>query len=324
MRIGSLFSGIGGLELGLEWSGIGKTIWQVEKCINCRAVLERHWPSARRYTDVKKVGRENLEYADLICGGFPCQDVSAAGKGAGLNGARSGLWSEFYRIVHELEPEWVVVENVASGAKRWVDAVRGGLELIGYETIPIPLSAEDVGAPHLRKRIFIIGQAIETWSLRRWRSGGKYTISHAKHMQLRNEQRRDSGASRQRETELTDYGEAGFVADSDSARELQQKRGVEEQRGWTCNKSEDVPNTYRKSTQRVAISRCKHSYWSSEPDVGRVANGIPRRMDRLRQLGNAVVPQCAQIIGEFVKQLHTDSVVSEERDNEVKSSTIPF
>ena len=95
MRIGSLFSGIGGLELGLEWSGLGPTVWQVESDAFCRDVLKKHWPYTTRYTDVRDVGGTNLELVDIICGGFPCQDISAAGKGAGITGERSGLWKEY-------------------------------------------------------------------------------------------------------------------------------------------------------------------------------------------------------------------------------------
>jgi DNA (cytosine-5)-methyltransferase 1 len=97
-----------------------------------------------------------LAAVDLICGGFPCQDVSSAGKRAGLTGARSGLWYEYRRLVSELSPSWVVVENVASGAKLWVDFVRADLAELGYDSLPIPLSAQDVGAPHRRERIFIV------------------------------------------------------------------------------------------------------------------------------------------------------------------------
>lgn len=156
MRIGSLFAGIGGLELGLEMSGLGHTVWQVERDPFCQTVLAKHWPEAARINDVKTAAA-NLTPVDVICGGFPCQDVSSAGKGAGLAGSRSGLWFEFARIVGEVRPSWVVVENVASGAKRWVDQVVYDLECLDYETLPIPLSAQDVGAPHLRKRIFVIG-----------------------------------------------------------------------------------------------------------------------------------------------------------------------
>lgn len=111
MNVGSLFAGIGGFDLGLERAGM-RVAWQVELDPCCRAVLARHFPEARRYEDVCEVGAKSLAPVDLICGGFPCQDLSPAGKGAGLAGARSGLWAEFARIVRELRPRYVVVENV--------------------------------------------------------------------------------------------------------------------------------------------------------------------------------------------------------------------
>lgn len=160
MTIGSLFSGIGGLELGLEWSGLGPVIWQVEKEEKLRNCLATHWPDAERFEDVCTVGKRELRPVDLICGGFPCQDVSSLGKRAGLDGARSGLWFEFARILGELRPRWAVIENVTSGATKWVDAVRLSLEQCGYESLPVPLSAWAVGAPHkYRKRVFLVAHA---------------------------------------------------------------------------------------------------------------------------------------------------------------------
>ena len=148
LTIGSLFSGIGGLELGLEWAGLGPVVWQVEKDPFCRLVLAKHYPEAKRFDDVCTVGANELARVALICGGFPCQDVSSAGLGAGLTGERSGLWREFARIVAELRPGWVVVENVTSGAGRWLDTVVGELERLGYACLPLPIAASDVGAPH--------------------------------------------------------------------------------------------------------------------------------------------------------------------------------
>ena len=111
MNVGSLFAGIGGFDLGFERAGM-RVAWQVELDPYCRAVLARHFPDAARFEDVCEVGARNLAPVDLICGGFPCQDLSPAGRGAGIDGARSGLWAEFARIVRELRPRYVVVENV--------------------------------------------------------------------------------------------------------------------------------------------------------------------------------------------------------------------
>jgi DNA (cytosine-5)-methyltransferase 1 len=157
MTIGSLFSGIGGLELGLERAGLGRTIWQVEVNPFCQKVLRKHWPDATLYPNI--IDLTNLPYVDTICGGFPCQDVSGAahGKNPGITGPRSGLWKEFARIISEVRPRRVVVENVASGASRWLPTVRSDLNALGYTTKALGISGRDVGAPHIRKRVFVIG-----------------------------------------------------------------------------------------------------------------------------------------------------------------------
>lgn len=156
MKIGSVFSGIGGLDLGLESSGLGRVAWQIEKDPLCLKILSRHWPKAQRIHDVKEAGRSNLLPVDLICGGFPCEDLSSLGKRAGLEGARSGLWFEFFRIICELSPIAVVVENVTSGERSWLPQVRHDLVSIGYSTEALRIGAEDVGAPHRRQRTFVL------------------------------------------------------------------------------------------------------------------------------------------------------------------------
>lgn len=155
MTIGSLFSGVGGLELGLERAGLGPVLWQVEIDPFCRQVLAKHWPNAKRYTDVKEINA-NAQKVDIICGGFPCQDVSNAGKRAGLDGERSGLWSEYARIVRELRPRFVVVENVSALLARGVERVLGDLAACGYDAEWDCVPASAIGAPHQRDRLFIL------------------------------------------------------------------------------------------------------------------------------------------------------------------------
>ncbi len=159
VSVGSLFSGIGGLELGLEWAGFGPVRWQVEIDSFCRSVLAKHWPHVERHSDVREVGAANLARVDLVCGGFPCQGNSSAGKRLGLRDPRSALWFEYLRIVDELRPRFVVVENVTSGKKLWLPTVREGLEQLGYRARALALSAADVGAPHLRRRVFVVAHA---------------------------------------------------------------------------------------------------------------------------------------------------------------------
>lgn len=160
--IGSLFSGIGGLDLGLE-RGIraagleARVAWQVEADPFRRAVLATHWPSARRLEDVRAAAEDELERVDLICGGFPCQDVSVAGRGAGVDdGARSGLWGEFARLVRGLRPLFVVVENSPALRSRGLGRVLGDLASCGYDATWDCLPASAFGAAHDRDRIFVV------------------------------------------------------------------------------------------------------------------------------------------------------------------------
>lgn len=160
LTIGSLFSGIGGLELGLELAlrdgGFDvETIWQCERDEWCRGILARHWPATVRYDDVRAVGAD-APRVDVLCGGFPCQDVSVAGKGAGLAGERSGLWGEFARVARDLRPRVLVVENVSALACRGIGTVLGDISEAGYDAVWFDLRASDVGAPHRRERIFIV------------------------------------------------------------------------------------------------------------------------------------------------------------------------
>lgn len=158
LTIGSLFSGIiGGFELGLERAGLGPVLWQCEIDPFCRRVLAQHWPTVTRFEDVTRP--RDYPHVDVICGGFPCQDVSSAGARRGLGGQRSSLWWHFAAIVAKVRPRFVVVENVASGARLWLHHVRHQLHLLGYHTRAIALAASDVGAPHRRRRVFVVADA---------------------------------------------------------------------------------------------------------------------------------------------------------------------
>src|SRR5690606_29824272 len=158
LTIGSLCSGAcDGLALGLEWAGLGPVLWQVEFNGRRRENLARHWPDAdRSVADVATAGRGNLAPVDCIVSSSPCQDISSAGARAGLGGPKSRLWFECERVIGTMRPRFAVVENVASGARNWVPFVRSGLERFGYTALPIPLSAADCGAPHLRRRVFVL------------------------------------------------------------------------------------------------------------------------------------------------------------------------
>ena len=156
MTFGSLFAGIGGLDLGLERAGM-ICKFQVENDPYAIKVLETHWPGVPRFGDIRNVKGCDLPAVDLLCGGFPCQDLSQAGKRAGIEGARSGLWFEFARLIGELRPRYVLIENVPGllvyGAMR---RVIGELSRLGYVGCWRCLRASEFGASHLRKRVFIV------------------------------------------------------------------------------------------------------------------------------------------------------------------------
>ena len=160
MKAISLFSGVGGFDIGFERAGI-ETVLQAEQDQWCLEVLARHWPETERVTDVRDVrGGVGI---DLIYGGFPCQDVSVAGKRAGLGGERSGLWFEFERILSELRPRWAVIENVpgllSSNKGRDFAVILDGLEDLGYSVGWAVLDAQNFGVPQRRRRVFIVAGA---------------------------------------------------------------------------------------------------------------------------------------------------------------------
>ena len=307
MTIGSLFSGIGGLELGLERAGLGPVLFQVEQNKFCLSVLAKHWPTVPRFTDVRAVGSD-LPRVDVLCGGFPCQDVSSAGEPCSFAGERSGLWYEYRRIVETLAPSVVVVENVASGARRWLPHVRRDLHVLGYRTRAFQLSAADVGAPHLRRRVFVVahhdvqpgdvrpqaGEAVPDAA----RDGFGRDAARVgaapdpERVELRDEPGRRRGTGREGPGESRDDGADRVSPALGNALHVG-REGTEGQ-------------GHEGRTQPAA-----GGWWASEPAVGRVVDGLRGGLDgrvrreRLRALGNAVVPQCAEAIGRVIRAMAT-------------------
>lgn len=159
MKFGSLFTGVGGFDLGLERADF-ECAWQVERDPHCLEVLAEHYPNVERYTDVRTVGKHNLEPVELICGGFPCQDLSVAGKRAGFAGERSSLWFEFERIIDELRPKWVIVENVPGllSSRNGADfaIILKALDDRGYGVAWRVLDSQNFGVAQRRRRVFIV------------------------------------------------------------------------------------------------------------------------------------------------------------------------
>lgn len=188
-RLLDLFSGIGGFSLGLERSGGFKTVAFCEVEPFCTKILNKHWPEVPVYGDVRELTAERLASdgirVDAICGGFPCQDISLAGKGAGIEGERSGLWSEYARLIGELRPRYVFVENVAALLGRGLDRVLGDLAALGYDAEWHCIPAYTVGLPHHRSRVWIVAdrdglrELQPRWGFsneRRWRGNVRQAI----------------------------------------------------------------------------------------------------------------------------------------------------
>jgi DNA (cytosine-5)-methyltransferase 1 len=240
LTFGSLFAGIGGFDLGLERAGM-VCKWQAEIDDYATKVLEKHWPDVPRYRDVCEFPpAEGVEKVDLICGGFPCQDISSCGKKEGINGDRSGLWIEYKRIVRVLRPRFVLIENVSALLIRGLDRVLCDLASLGYDAEWHTFSAAQFGAYHIRERVFILA----------------YTDR--------------------------DRREAIIAPGS-----VPRKSVVETKAEWCGHK----PKLKRGASSRV---------WPlPDAKILGVDDGFYRELDpnRLRCLGNAVVPQVAEFIG---------------------------
>lgn len=244
MNVLDLFSGIGGFSLGLERAGM-RTVAFCEVEPYCREVLKRHWPHVPCYPDVRELTADRLATdgitIDVICGGFPCQDISDAGLRAGINGKRSRLWVEFARLVGELRPRYAIVENVAALLNRGMGEVLGDLAAIGYDAEWHCIPAASVGADHVRYRVWIVAYPGQ---------GAGEILRFPQPVRVERESRR-----------------------------FPDRRAAV----W---KFPNLPPS------------CEP--FESEPQLGRVANGVPRRVDRLGGLGNAVVPQIPEIIGRAI------------------------
>jgi DNA (cytosine-5)-methyltransferase 1 len=159
MTFGSLFAGIGGLDLGFERAGL-RCRWQVEIDHYATKILAKHWPHVHRWDDIRTFPPSSRNWhVDVVAGGFPCQDISQAGRKAGIEGEQSGLWSEMARVIRELEPRWVLVENVSAITIRGLDCVLRDLAGMEYDAEWARLPAARFGAPHLRRRIFVVAHS---------------------------------------------------------------------------------------------------------------------------------------------------------------------
>jgi DNA (cytosine-5)-methyltransferase 1 len=338
MRVLDLFSGIGGFSLGLERAGM-RTVAFCEIDPFCRRVLAKHWPGIPIYEDVRALDAPTLQRdgiaVDIIAGGFPCQDISSAGKRAGLAGPRSGLWREYARLIGEVRPRFAIVENVADLRARGLGEVLGDLAALGYDALWESIPASAVGAPHRRDRVWIVAHADdgqqnqpegEVWAgdigpitRRRDLGAGRASadVSDA-HGRRRKERAQLHGVPEQDPAdrhprgrhadglghEVADaHGEAGRSEAWDAERGTGGVALCErpaQSRGRRC----DVADADSEQAERIAVAWPERDPWEFEPDVGRVAPRLPGDVDRLRALGNSVVPQIPEIIGRAIMKAH--------------------
>ena len=292
----ALFAGVGGGILGGLLHG-WRTVCAVEiEDYPRRVLLQRQvdgiLPKFPIWDDVRTFDGYPWRGAiDVITGGFPCQDISAAGKGAGLAGDRSGLWFEMLRVIAEVRPRFVFAENSPNLRTRGLAAILEGLAGLGYDARWCVLGAGDVGAPHIRKRMWVLANARSGRRSRQEKrkvqqSGGAEVICPSYEIADANSERCNAGAERERRAPGADpsgCGQGPVVANAESNRRAPcglEPDGVDEK---------ETGDRESKSARGYPPD----SRWPPEPDVGRVADGVPNRVDRLKALGNGQVPAVA-------------------------------
>ena len=262
MKFGSLFSGIGGIDLGLERAGM-TCAWQSEIEPYACQVLKKHWPAIPNVGDIRGIDWTTVGTVDVVAGGYPCQPFSYAGRRAGADDPRH-LWPMFAECLRVVRPRYALLENVSGHLSLGFGDVQADLAALGYDTQWDCIPAAAVGAPHLRDRVFVIAT------------------------------RRDGMDS---DSSSESNGTFNVAAQSWSS-----PMANTHQQGLQGQRRPGVPK--RQTTVRHTRPVC---WWQSEPGVGRVANGVPHRVDRLRGLGNAVVPQVAEHIGRIIMSMEANT-----------------
>lgn len=264
MNVLDLFSGIGGFSLGLERAGM-RTVAFCERDEFCQKILAKHWPGVPIFDDVRTLSGAAVGPVDVICGGFPCQDISSAGARVGIDGERSGLWSEYARIIGEVRPRYVIVENVADLLVRGIHRVLGDLAALRYDAEWHCIPAAAVGADHWRDRVWIIAYP---------HRDGREPV-HFIGGQQRSQEMGEDAANGDR-SRLPWRMQAGTIgADA---------RAISPWLGLALSAPIAFPELDGVGS----------------PVLGRGEDGIPDRVDRIHALGNSVVPQIPEIIGRAI------------------------
>ena len=311
LTVGSLFSGIGGLDLGLERAGM-QVIWQSEIDPYACKVLKKHWPEVPNHGDIKQIDWRAVEPVDVICGGYPCQPFSLAGQRKGTDDPRH-LWPWVRTAISELQPRYAILENVRGHLTMGGTQVIGELAEIGYDAEWRVVSAAGMGAPHRRDRIIIVAYPNDSRSrtsqcgidanraqeikgrqniTQPWASGCSTDVANTCEQQF-NGRGHQHGASafeeRQTVQKPIDRSSSNVAYSKGSAIGITQSHGLRA-RVWKTTELGESDST----------TRTIGDWWKVEPELGRVADGIPNRVDRLKGLGNAVVPQVAEYIGRLI------------------------
>ena len=318
MKHGSLFSGIGGIDLGFEMAGI-ETAWTCEIDDWCNELLQKRFPEANHYRDVKEISKDNVESVDIVSGGFPCQDISTAGKGAGLDGKRSGLWFEMWRIICELQPRWVFIENVANLANKGGARVLHDLAKAGYDAEWQVISARDVGGRHLRKRIWIIAYRQDISNrLCEGFQGQLHSSKGEDRNKVRGEWANESSIQG-RDTKLSNPNSNRCENTPRNAKKDSKNSSRKEhlQRNNSTKSSGNVSRANRRREKTISKGKNKEigefkietfEILKNEPRLDRVAYGLSQKVDRyndrVKGLGNAVVPQIPYQIGKRIIMLN--------------------